>query len=170
MTCKHGHVDARRTKGRQCYECLRVAVAKWQAAHPSQVLANAKCWQAAHPERVKFLKQRWQKANPEVYRQQARQRRALKLAAAGESISAVDLESLFRFQAGRCVYCTTELTLASRHLDHVTPIASGGTHHLSNLSWACALCNRRKHAKTVAKFLKILHGETGEHDRYCDRG
>jgi hypothetical protein len=43
-----------------------------------------------------------------------------------------------------CVYCgaTTDLTI-----DHVKPIALGGTHDLTNLVTACRSCNSKKNAK-----------------------
>jgi 5-methylcytosine-specific restriction endonuclease McrA len=30
------------------------------------------------------------------------------------------------------------------HLDHVLPLAQGGTHDLANLQWLCASCHAKK--------------------------
>jgi len=44
----------------------------------------------------------------------------------------------------RCVYCARHLDADLATLDHVHPIARGGTHHPGNLVSACAPCNRLK--------------------------
>lgn len=44
----------------------------------------------------------------------------------------------------RCVYCAQPLALDSATLDHVHPIARGGSHALGNLVAACERCNRMK--------------------------
>ncbi|MGQ0765042.1 MAG: HNH endonuclease [Gemmatimonadota bacterium] len=44
----------------------------------------------------------------------------------------------------RCVYCAQTLPPELATLDHVHPVARGGTHHPGNLVTACARCNRLK--------------------------
>jgi 5-methylcytosine-specific restriction endonuclease McrA len=44
----------------------------------------------------------------------------------------------------RCVYCARPLDLSVATLDHVIPLAKGGTHHPGNLVAACTSCNRLK--------------------------
>ena len=44
----------------------------------------------------------------------------------------------------RCVYCAAPLGLENATLDHVHPLARGGTHAPGNLVSACAPCNRLK--------------------------
>ncbi|GMV09535.1 MAG: hypothetical protein ABS52_10175 [Gemmatimonadetes bacterium SCN 70-22] len=44
----------------------------------------------------------------------------------------------------RCVYCAERLALEEATLDHVYPLARGGTHAPGNLVTACARCNRLK--------------------------
>lgn len=45
-----------------------------------------------------------------------------------------------------CVYCGRP----AREVDHVVPVAKGGTNTTHNLVAACRACNRRKGAKTAA--------------------
>jgi 5-methylcytosine-specific restriction endonuclease McrA len=54
------------------------------------------------------------------------------------------------FWGHACVYCGA----APRQLEveHIVPIARGGTDLLSNLTLACQPCNRRKATKTAAEF------------------
>lgn len=44
----------------------------------------------------------------------------------------------------RCVYCASQLHLDNATLDHVYPLARGGTHAPGNLVTACERCNRLK--------------------------
>ena len=44
----------------------------------------------------------------------------------------------------RCVYCADPLVLEFATLDHVHPVAHGGTHAPGNLVTACGRCNRLK--------------------------
>ena len=44
----------------------------------------------------------------------------------------------------RCVYCATPLVPETATLDHVHPLAHGGSHLPGNLVVACARCNRLK--------------------------
>lgn len=44
----------------------------------------------------------------------------------------------------RCVYCADRLSLEDATLDHVYPLARGGTHSPGNVVTACARCNRLK--------------------------
>lgn len=44
----------------------------------------------------------------------------------------------------RCVYCARRLDAEIATLDHVHPVARGGTHHPGNVVTACGPCNRLK--------------------------
>ena len=44
----------------------------------------------------------------------------------------------------RCVYCGTALDYDRATLDHVHPLAKGGTHSPGNVVSACPPCNRLK--------------------------
>lgn len=53
----------------------------------------------------------------------------------------------------RCEYCKCLLKYSPQPftVDHVVPIASGGTNDLDNLALACGGCNGYKYTKTKAK-------------------
>jgi 5-methylcytosine-specific restriction endonuclease McrA len=44
----------------------------------------------------------------------------------------------------QCVYCASPLTLTTITLDHVQPLAKGGSNGLENLVAACSVCNHFK--------------------------
>lgn len=51
-----------------------------------------------------------------------------------------------------CYLCKKPLTENTSTVDHVTPIALGGTNDLENLEFCCHDCNNLKDAKTVEEF------------------
>lgn len=44
----------------------------------------------------------------------------------------------------RCTYCGVPGTDAELEIDHIIPIAKGGSNHISNLTTACRSCNQTK--------------------------
>ncbi len=60
--------------------------------------------------------------------------------------TAEDIQSQFDAQQGLCWWCSQKLE-AEFHVDHVIPIARGGTNWPSNIVCACSFCNRSKGEK-----------------------
>lgn len=52
-----------------------------------------------------------------------------------------------------CRYCGEALH-GGGEVDHLTPVARGGTSQISNLTLACPPCNRAKLAKTLEEFME----------------
>jgi 5-methylcytosine-specific restriction protein A len=44
----------------------------------------------------------------------------------------------------RCTYCGAPGTDVELEVDHIIPVAKGGSHHMSNLTTACRMCNQCK--------------------------
>lgn len=61
-------------------------------------------------------------------------------------------EDLALDQGGRCVYCRSRLSLASAHIDHMTPVNQGGSNCQDNLQLLCPGCNLRKSDRSDAEF------------------
>ena len=56
----------------------------------------------------------------------------------------------------QCVYCHRNLANAparKRTLDHIIPVARGGTNDAVNLCTACTTCNERKSNKTAWEYI-----------------
>lgn len=51
---------------------------------------------------------------------------------------------LLKESKGRCKICGTPLTIDTITIDHVIPLAEGGSNHTLNLQAACRLCNSGK--------------------------
>lgn len=53
-----------------------------------------------------------------------------------------------------CVYCTTALSEDTFVLDHLVPVAKGGSNKKHNLVAACEVCNRRRSDSDPVQFLR----------------
>jgi 5-methylcytosine-specific restriction endonuclease McrA len=53
-----------------------------------------------------------------------------------------------------CVYCTASLSEDNFVLDHLTPVAKGGTNRKHNLVAACESCNQRRSDSEPIEFLR----------------
>jgi len=55
---------------------------------------------------------------------------------------------------GKCHYCGAQCAFSELTLDHIVPVADGGSNSLDNLVLACRPCNVRKGKKSKDEFLK----------------
>jgi 5-methylcytosine-specific restriction endonuclease McrA len=53
------------------------------------------------------------------------------------------IQALYSMQEGYCAYCDSDLRTVEYHVDHVLPLAAGGTNDVRNLVLACPCCNLR---------------------------
>jgi 5-methylcytosine-specific restriction endonuclease McrA len=81
-------------------------------------------------------------------------RRAREHGAEGKFTKA-DIKALFERQRGKCAYCTKSIR-NGYHIDHVTPLARGGSNWITNISLACAKCNTTKGATDPLEFARRL--------------
>ncbi len=72
--------------------------------------------------------------------------------AAGPAPHKFDVGRMICMQDDRCTYCQTALG-SKYHIDHMLPIARGGTNALTNLQLLCPKCNMQKGAMTLEDFL-----------------
>ena len=59
---------------------------------------------------------------------------------------------LFRRQDRRCMYCGVRRILRNFEIDHIHPVARGGSNDRSNLQLLCSACNARKGVHTDKEF------------------
>lgn len=70
--------------------------------------------------------------------------------------------SIYRRDHGRCVYCESQAYLT---LDHLTPVAKGGTNKATNLVTACRACNLSKGTKSWREYAQEHPGAIGRIQR-----
>lgn len=112
-------------------------VASREASKEQRLAYNAymATWHAAHPEHVKA---------------HAHKRRARKAAAPGGHYTVSHARALFISQLGRCKYCN--IVLAGYHIEHMMPLARGGSNGPENICLSCPRCNLRKGSRTAEEF------------------
>ena len=106
-------------------------------------------------ERRIQIKHAWHRANPLARVSHEANRRARKKAAGGKH-TAADIKQLFRLQRGKCACCHVSIA-DGYHVDHIQPLALGGSNDKANLQLLCPTCNLRKSAKHPVDFMR----ETG---------
>lgn len=87
----------------------------------------------------------WAKANPEARRASLHNRRAREKEVGGKH-TAADIKQLFRLQRGKCACCHVSIA-DGYHVDHIQPLALGGSNDKTNLQLLCQICNLKKAAK-----------------------
>lgn len=146
---------------------MKAASAAWKSANTERVKARAKAWCAANsgkqkeataawakanPDRLRATKAAWLKANPESNRIRKQNRRARERASGGVLSNGLSTK-LFKLQKGKCACCQQPLG-KNYHLDHIVPIALGGSNTDDNIQLLRAKCNREKSAKHPADFMR----------------
>lgn len=93
-------------------------------------------------------------AQPEKKLAHNRNRKARMKGALGRH-TAADIRRIRAEQNDQCAYCEADLG-GKGHVDHVIPLALGGTNWPENIVLACVSCNTRKHTSSVKVFLRRL--------------
>jgi 5-methylcytosine-specific restriction endonuclease McrA len=137
-------------------EQQRAKAAEWAAANPEQKRAHKRAAYARDPAKNREAAARYKRAHlPAVLARNAA-RRAAKAGAVG-SYAPSDIARLMRAQDGRCVYCARRFGPRLKStIDHVLPLALGGSNDPTNLQLACGRCNSSKGAKHPHAFANQL--------------
>lgn len=106
----------------------------WAAENRSRIAESARAWRARNPIKVAARNRR------RKYARRARLRGACGSGWGEKHALAIQM------WGGRCVYCGSDFNLT---VDHLTPIARGGSNRACNLAPACARCNSSKGPRTV---------------------
>lgn len=93
--------------------------------------------------------------NPEKQKVYDHNRRARKSCADG-TYTTKDIQFLARSQKSLCIYCRTAIAKQNWHVDHIVPLALGGSNDKTNLQLLCATCNLRKHKKHPVDFAQQM--------------
>jgi 5-methylcytosine-specific restriction endonuclease McrA len=148
--------DKRATDGLKywCKGCVRAGIKAWQAANPEKMRAYRAQWAANNPEKSQARGRLWCENNRDKVALRNHRRRARYRGAEG-SYTRADVLGLYAEQNGLCPYCSVSLE-DTYHVDHIMPLARGGTNYRSNIQLTCAPCNLRKHAKDPVEFAASL--------------
>lgn len=188
LPCKAGHIAERLVTDKTCVECDRLRhvdnpaakarLSAYYRRNRTRMLEQAKAYVAKNYEAIQAKRKAhrnanktrinieiaaWAKANPEKRRAKERAREARERGAEGTH-TATDVNALKISQEGVCaaIHCFQELVLGF-HVDHIMPIARGGSNWPCNLQLLCPTCNQAKHARDPEEWnlacLQVLLGE-----------
>jgi len=130
----------------RCKEKNNQRSMNWHYANLDYVRAQRSNHYQEHRDEIIARVIQYQRDNPEQFRSVQHRRRAREIGAEG-SFTGQDIINLYNEQNGRCGYCG--ITLYDEFdIEHMNPIARGGSNWPENLILACSPCNASKHAKT----------------------
>jgi 5-methylcytosine-specific restriction endonuclease McrA len=132
---------------------VRQNKAAYRAANPERMRELSAAWREANPERIRELKTVWKAANPEAVRIYNHTRRARKKQSGGKLSRGITAK-LMKFQKGRCACCKSNLSETGHHLDHVMPLALGGSNDDDNVQLLCPPCNMSKGSNNPVDFMQ----------------
>ena len=138
--------------GKENAEKKRASYARWKDKHPGkQESANAE-WYLNNKEQRKANNKAWQLKNYGLLLRYSQNRRANKKNVGGV-LSRGLKEKLFSLQRGKCACCSKPLGKYF-HMDHIMPLALGGSNTDDNMQLLTATCNLQKNAKHPVKFMQ----------------
>jgi len=149
--CSRGHVADRYTTTGQCLECVKAQTGaqvksgyfkKHYQANRSRLVVKQRKYRAGNSAAVMAASKAWQARNPELTKQYKRKNKHMRRAAIGV-FEQPDIDGLLRIQRSQCVGCDASLA-DEFHVDHIIPLAKGGSNWCGNLQLLCAGCNRKK--------------------------
>lgn len=120
------------------------------AANRERVLEQVRTYQAANREQISARR----KAKPHQGQANCAIRRARKRGA--PVVEAVDRGDIIARDKQRCHICGKRVPKKQIHLDHLIPLAEGGSHSAANLAVAHAACNLRKGTRAANDQLRLV--------------
>lgn len=124
---------------------------KWKDANRERTIEASREWRKKNPDAGRL----WHTNNREQSRANVRNRYARKKRAAG-SHTAEDIRNILEAQGHRCPYCRANLRRVQRHVDHIVPLARGGSNDCSNLQVTCKPCNLSKSDRDPIEFAQQM--------------
>lgn len=128
----------------------------YRSANREKLAAYQSAYYAARPGKLSAQNAKYYAENPDKYAAKTRNRRARINNAEGKH-TAADIRAIFEKQCGICANCQTKLFKLGAnkyHVDHIMPLALGGSNWPSNLQCLCPTCNLKKHAKDPIDWAK----------------
>lgn len=133
-------------------EKIRADYAKWAAENKEKLRLGQARYRAENPEKIRARNKAWYDANPEAARLLQQNRRARRMASGGV-LSKGLADKLFKLQKGKCACCKKPLG-DDYHLDHIMPLALGGSNTDDNIQLLRGVCNNKKWAKHPIDFMQ----------------
>lgn len=126
--------------------------AAYRKKNPDKCKESETRWLIENPDRRKEACANYRIKNPENGRIHVQNRRARKVAAGGR-LSKNLAAKLLVLQKGKCPCCHRDIG-SKYHLDHIVPLALGGSNTDDNIQLLRPECNQKKHMKHPIDFMQ----------------
>jgi 5-methylcytosine-specific restriction endonuclease McrA len=146
----HDNIDDAKIRHRKWLAENQDKVRNYRVANRDALQAARRARYAANPEQERLANLRWSAANPEAQRIFKHTRRARERNAGGVW-TAEDIDRIGRAQKGKCASCGKRIK-KHFHVDHIQPLAKGGTNWPNNLQLLCPPCNLSKNARDPIEY------------------
>lgn len=182
--CKRGHIGLRRVRSLNCIECEKIQYKKYcdnnrelvnkrsleryhkiykiSPEYKKKASQSQKAWRQNNREKYMALLyervKKWRQNNPDKTTLNwitARHRRRARKKNASGSFTRADILVILKMQNYRCAYCKKNIK-KGYVMDHIIPLARGGSNDRKNMQATCAPCNQRKHARDPLDFARSL--------------
>lgn len=150
-------IRAGRTEEQKTRQALYLA--EWRKSNPQKVATYrpkealrrySRTYYEKHKDEIKAAVAEYRRQNPDKLRALEHSRRSREKSG---KLSSNIVEVLFKKQKGLCVCCRAELG-NDFHLDHIFPLALGGTNTDDNVQLLKSRCNLQKNAKHPIDFMR----------------
>ena len=143
---KDKHQQIQRTWRRNNPEKAKAATQNWRQNNQDRLLESQRNRRQENREQTNEWNRNWKKQNPEKIKA-LNHRRDTRKTKAGGSYTASEWKALVDHYEGKCLCCgRSDVALT---VDHVIPVAKGGTSNIENLQPLCLSCNASKRDKTI---------------------
>lgn len=130
----------------------RAINAKWAAKNSEYLRVKNANWYSLNREKVAAKASNYRKMNPDKVRLFRHNRKA-RINSSGGVLSKGLLNRLFKLQKGICPCCRKPLG-KNYHMDHIIPLAKGGTNTDDNIQLLRQKCNAQKAARHPVDFMQ----------------
>lgn len=127
-------------------EKARLQASEWYHANKDKAAAKRRRYEEKDPQKIKSMKRAWKEANPDRVLDHDQIRRARKR---GTQIEPISRRAVWERDEGICHLCGDPVPFEEMHLEHIVPLAKGGTHTCGNVAPSHADCNLKKGAKAA---------------------
>lgn len=145
--CKHFHVEERVVSNNSCVACKRINYNEWREKNRDKDRETKKHYYAKTRDKQISSARNWIAENPERHSAINRAVKSKRRGAEGQ-YTRHDIDALMSLQKQLCAEPTCKKPIKDGyHVDHIMPLARGGTNWPKNLQLLCQKCNQSKHAK-----------------------